>query len=55
MNLNVTLNKGNNPSVSSGVVEVNQVLNESLVKEEPVIDGSPCPRIEVVRSVWLET
>ncbi len=52
MNLDVALNEGNDPSVGSGVVEVDQFLDEGLVEEEPVVYCTPRrSRTKLVRAM----
>ena len=38
MDFDVALDERNDPSVGSGIVEVDQILDQGLVEEEPVID-----------------
>jgi hypothetical protein len=51
LNFDVTLNEGNDPGVCPSVVEVDQLLDERLVEEEPVVDCAPCPGVKVTRIV----
>lgn len=51
--LNVALDEGNDPSVGSGIVEVDQFLDQGLVEEEPVVHRSPTSGVKLGR--WFLT